>query len=67
MGAIDGPTLLLLLVAGFCLGLFGLFGFDAVAWAIGEQYKSLAYTLVGAAALWQLFRQPWWSEGGWDS
>jgi uncharacterized membrane protein YuzA (DUF378 family) len=63
MGAIDWPSLLLLLAAGFCLGLYGLFGFDAAGWMLGEQYKSLANAAVGISALWQFFRQPWWGRG----
>jgi uncharacterized membrane protein YuzA (DUF378 family) len=62
MGAIDGPSLLLLLAAGFCLGLYAVFGFDAAAWVLGEQYKPIANAAVGMSALWQLFRQPWWGR-----
>jgi uncharacterized membrane protein YuzA (DUF378 family) len=62
MGAIDGPTLLLVLGAGICLGLYGFFGFDAVSWALGEQYKPTAAMVVGMAAVWQLLRQPWWGS-----
>jgi uncharacterized membrane protein YuzA (DUF378 family) len=61
MGIVDGLTLLLLLVVGFCLGLFGFFGFDALAWAVGEQNRFLVYQATGVAAVWQFFRQHrWW-------
>jgi uncharacterized membrane protein YuzA (DUF378 family) len=56
MGLIDFSTLVLIVAAGIQLGLLGFFGWDAAA-AIFGSYVKLAYMLVGASAIWQLFRQ----------
>ena len=55
--ATDQLTLVIILVAGICIGLLGLLGLDVVTWAGGEDYKHLVYDVVGVAAVWQLFRQ----------
>jgi uncharacterized membrane protein YuzA (DUF378 family) len=57
--AIDAPSLLLIMVGGFYLGLLGVFGFDAIDWAIGEGYKKAAFSIIGLATVWQFFRQRW--------
>jgi hypothetical protein len=54
--------LLLVLGAGICLGLYGFFGFDAVSWALEEQYKPTAAMIAGISAIWQFVRQPWWGS-----
>ena len=56
MRVIDLPTLLLILAAGFELGLQGWFGFSIVGWLFGT-WKIVAYEVIGCAAIWQLFRQ----------
>jgi uncharacterized membrane protein YuzA (DUF378 family) len=53
---VDWPTLIVVIVAGISLGLFGAFGFDAATWLFGDN-ASLAYIGVGACAIWQLCRQ----------
>ena len=45
MQAIDGPTLLIILIAGFYLGLLGIFGFDFIDWSIGDHYKRWIFAL----------------------
>jgi len=59
MQAIDGPTLLIILIAGFYLGLLGIFGFDFIDWSIGDHYKRWIFALVGLSAVWQFTRQRW--------
>jgi uncharacterized membrane protein YuzA (DUF378 family) len=56
MRLIDFPTLVLIIAAGIQLGLLGFFGWDAAA-AIFGSYAKLAYMVIGASAIWQLFRQ----------
>lgn len=56
MWALDFPTLVLILAAGFELGSLGMFGFSLFGWALGS-WKLLAYDAVGLAAIWQLCRQ----------
>jgi uncharacterized membrane protein YuzA (DUF378 family) len=65
MGFIDGPTLILLLVSGISLGLYGAFGIDLVPYTVGETHRALAYQILGFAGVWQLFRQPWWHFASW--
>jgi uncharacterized membrane protein YuzA (DUF378 family) len=55
MWIIDCPTLVLIIAAGFQLGLLG-FGVDAAP-AIFGAYTNVAYMIVGASAIWQLSRQ----------
>lgn len=47
MRVIDLPTLLLILAAGFELGLQGWFGFSIVGWLFGT-WKIVAYEVIGA-------------------
>jgi uncharacterized membrane protein YuzA (DUF378 family) len=56
MWFLDFPSLVLIIAAGFQLGLLGLFGFDAAA-AIFGVYMKAAYIVVGLSAMWQLSRQ----------
>jgi uncharacterized membrane protein YuzA (DUF378 family) len=56
MWIIDCPTLILVIVAGLCLGLVGVFGWDAPGDLLGA-HKNLAFMLIGLSAVWQLFRQ----------
>jgi len=53
---IDFSTLLLIIAAGLQLGLLGFFGFNVAEHIFGS-YVTLAYEIIGASALWQLFRQ----------
>ena len=52
----DFPTLVLIIAAGFELGIQGIFGVDA-AGAIFGPHERLAFALMGFSALWQLGRQ----------
>jgi uncharacterized membrane protein YuzA (DUF378 family) len=56
MRAINSVTLLLLIIGGLNWGLVGLLDFDLVAALFGEKsaLSRIVYTLVGAAALYQL-------------
>ncbi len=56
MRILNTLTLVLLIIGGANWGLVGLFGFDLVAALFGEMsvLSRIVYTLVGAAALWQL-------------
>lgn len=58
MSVINKLTLTLLIVGGLNWGLVGLLSFDLVAALFGEMtfLSRVVYTLVGASALWQLFR-----------
>ena len=56
MWIIDFPSLVFIIAAGLQLGALGLFGFDAAAAVFGA-YTKAAYIVVGASAVWQLFRQ----------
>jgi uncharacterized membrane protein YuzA (DUF378 family) len=56
MWLLDFSSLVLIIAAGFQLGLLGLFGWDAAA-AIFGAYTKAAYIVVGISAVWQLFRQ----------
>jgi uncharacterized membrane protein YuzA (DUF378 family) len=56
MWIMDFPSLVLIIAAGFQLGVLGLFGFDAAAAVFGA-YTKAAYIVVGVCAIWQLFRQ----------
>jgi uncharacterized membrane protein YuzA (DUF378 family) len=53
---IDLLTLILLLLAGFELGLIGFFGFSLLTWVFGDGHR-FAYDAIGLAAIWQLSRQ----------
>jgi uncharacterized membrane protein YuzA (DUF378 family) len=53
---LDFSSLILIIGAGLQLGLLGLFGWDAAA-AIFSAHTKAAYIVVGASAIWQLFRQ----------
>lgn len=57
-GPIDGFTLFVLLLASFCLGLYGVFGFDVADWVLGS-YKAVSFWVAGASSIWQFFRQQW--------
>lgn len=56
MALFDFPSLVLIIAAGFQLGMLGFFNWDAAA-AIFGVYTKLAYMLVGFSAMWQLSRQ----------
>jgi uncharacterized membrane protein YuzA (DUF378 family) len=56
MWILDFPSLILIIAAGFQLGILGLFGWDAAA-AIFGTYAKDVYIAAGVAAIWQLFRQ----------
>jgi uncharacterized membrane protein YuzA (DUF378 family) len=56
MWFLDFPSLVLIIAAGFQLGVLGIFGFDA-AGAIFGAYTKAAYIVVGLSAMWQLSRQ----------
>jgi uncharacterized membrane protein YuzA (DUF378 family) len=56
MRVIDYPTLLILLAAGFHLGLVGFFDLDLLARYLPD-HIILAYKVVGVSAVWQLLRQ----------
>ena len=56
MWLIDFPTLVLIIIGGFDLGVLGFFGFDA-ATARLDPYARIAYMAVGTSAVWQLMRQ----------
>jgi len=53
MWILDFPSLVLLIVAGFQLGLLGLFGWDAAA--VFGAHTNAAYIVAGISAVWQLF------------
>jgi uncharacterized membrane protein YuzA (DUF378 family) len=53
---LDFPTLVLIIFAGFQLGLQGFFGINAAGWLFGNGVK-VFYMLIGLSALWQLMRQ----------
>jgi uncharacterized membrane protein YuzA (DUF378 family) len=53
---VDFISLILILVAGVELGLIGLFGFSVLAWLFGR-WHFVAYDVIGASAVWQIFRQ----------
>ena len=56
MWFLDFPSLVLIIAAGFQLGILGLFGWDAAA-AIFGTYAKDVYVSAGVATIWQLFRQ----------
>jgi uncharacterized membrane protein YuzA (DUF378 family) len=56
MWIFDFSSLVLIIAAGFQLGLLGLLGWDAAAAIFGAHAKDV-YIAVGSAAAWQLFRQ----------
>jgi uncharacterized membrane protein YuzA (DUF378 family) len=53
---IDFFSLILILVAGIELGLIGFFGFSVLTWLFGSRY-TVAYDVIGVAAVWQTMRQ----------
>jgi uncharacterized membrane protein YuzA (DUF378 family) len=53
---IDFCTLVLILIAGFQLGLLGFFELDLMQWALGS-WQSTIYMVIGLSAVWQLWRQ----------
>jgi uncharacterized membrane protein YuzA (DUF378 family) len=53
---IDSLTLILIVLAGFQLGLLGLFNIDFISWLFGG-WQLRVYDLIGFAAVWQLCRQ----------
>lgn len=53
---IDFLTLVLIVAAGFELGLIGFFNFSAVTWLLGS-WHNVAYDVIGVSAVWQLSRQ----------
>jgi uncharacterized membrane protein YuzA (DUF378 family) len=56
--AIDFPTLLLVLIGAIHLGVSGLFDVDLITKIMG-QYARHTEILIGAAGVWQIFRQRW--------
>jgi uncharacterized membrane protein YuzA (DUF378 family) len=56
MALIDFLTLVLILAAGFQVGIQAAFGVDAVAAVFGAGERIL-FILMGLSAVWQLFRQ----------
>jgi uncharacterized membrane protein YuzA (DUF378 family) len=56
MGWIDFLTLVLIVAAGFQLGIRAAFGVDAAAAIFGSEDRIL-FILMGLSAVWQLFRQ----------
>ena len=56
-GFIDLPTLVFLIVGGLYLGASSVLGFDPLAAAIGTFGARAFQGVVGASAIWQLFRQ----------
>jgi uncharacterized membrane protein YuzA (DUF378 family) len=59
MWILDFPTLVLIIAASLYLGILGLFGYDAAVMVFGAHVK-FVFVLVGASAVWQLFRQRLW-------
>ncbi len=57
MWLIDFPTLLLILVGGIELGAQGFFGASPLGLACGPHWRVILYDAIGAAAVWQFFRQ----------
>jgi len=53
---IDMCTLVLIIAAGFELGLQGVFGIELIKWLFGS-WQTGVYDLIGFAAVWQLWRQ----------
>lgn len=53
---LDFPTLVLIIAAGFQVGLQAMFGIDAAHWMLGGADRIL-FVLMGFSSLWQLFRQ----------
>lgn len=58
MGAIDFPTLVIILLAGLYLGAVGFLG-DPIGDYVSTETRMLAFKVVGVAAIWQIFRQRW--------
>jgi uncharacterized membrane protein YuzA (DUF378 family) len=56
MGFIDFLTLVLILAAGFQVGIQATFAADVAGWIFGGGEKIL-FEMMGASAVWQLFRQ----------
>jgi uncharacterized membrane protein YuzA (DUF378 family) len=56
MPVLDFTTLLLILAAGFELGTESVFGVSWLGWVFGG-WRPEVYAVIGAASLWQLFRQ----------
>jgi uncharacterized membrane protein YuzA (DUF378 family) len=56
MWFLDFPTLVLIIAAGFQLGLQAFFGWD-MAGAIGGTWAPYIFMAMGVSAVWQLFRQ----------
>ncbi len=56
MGILNKGALLLCIIGGINWGLIGLFGFDLVAWLLGDMsiWSRCVYTLVGLGALWSV-------------
>ena len=56
MGILNKGALLLCIIGGVNWGLIGLFGFDLVAWLLGDMsiWSRCVYTLVGLGALWSV-------------
>jgi uncharacterized membrane protein YuzA (DUF378 family) len=52
----DFFSLVLIVVAGFELGLIGFFGFSVLTWLFGS-WHLVAYDVIGVSAVWQLTRQ----------
>ena len=53
---IDMCTLVLIIAAGFELGLQGVFGIELIKWLFGS-WQTGVYDLIGFAAFWQLWRR----------
>ncbi len=53
---IDFPTLVLIIAAGFQVGLLAVSGVDATR-AIFGSYSNIVFALMGLSSIWQLFRQ----------
>ena len=53
---IDFLSLVLIIAAGFQIGLQGFFGWNTIKWLFGR-YETLVYDLIGLASVWQLCRQ----------
>jgi uncharacterized membrane protein YuzA (DUF378 family) len=53
---VDFATLILILIAAIELGLIGVFEFSVLGWLLGS-WRTFAYDLIGASAIWQIARQ----------
>jgi uncharacterized membrane protein YuzA (DUF378 family) len=56
MWFLDFPTLVLIIAAGFQLGMQAFFGWD-MAGAIAGKWAPYIFMAMGVSAVWQVFRQ----------